>query len=123
MIMPALLVIIGSWTARARSTAIRISQRTTSRAPQPADPSWPEPVQNAWESFRQAKVTANQLRAAYEQQCAAAGLDDAATHEAWWQGLDALHNAEVAYDDYTAAWHEWHFGPETSAEHEEPEAG
>jgi hypothetical protein len=92
-------------------------------APQPADPTWPEPVQNAWESFRQAKVTANQLRAAYEQQCAAAGLDDAATHEAWWQGLDALHNAEVAYDDYTAAWHEWHFGPETSAEHEEPEAG
>jgi hypothetical protein len=89
--------------------------------PGAADTRWPKAVRTAWESYRQARVTAVQLAADYEERYAA-GPDTAETEEAFWQGINAVNDAEVAYQDYEAARDRWHVRPEVSAEPDEPEA-
>jgi hypothetical protein len=53
----------------------------------------------------------------------AAEPGEAAADDAWWQACAADHDADVAYEQFSAAWGEWRRGPEISAEPDEPEAG
>ena len=76
----------------------------------------------AWESCRQARVTAGRLIDVVGR-LPAAEPGEAAADDAWWQACAADHDADVAYEQFSAAWGEGRRGPEISAEPDEPEAG
>jgi len=87
-----------------------------------ADPRWPERVRDAWESFRQARGRASGLIDAcgrlQEEHAPGHSVAVVAQHAS-----NAIREADGAYDAYTDEWHAWQPRPETSADHEEPEAG
>ena len=96
--------------------------KTVKAPPRPADAHWPEPVRDAWEYYRQARLAADQFDIA-SRRLSATEPGRRVADEAWWQADIADHDAEVAYEHYCAVWEEWQIGPEISAAPEEPEAG
>ena len=88
----------------------------------PAEPYWPYRVQGAWESYRQARITADRLIDASDR-LPAASPGEAVADDAWWHASIADHDAEDAYEQFCAAWDNWQRGPEIPAEPAEPEAG
>jgi hypothetical protein len=88
----------------------------------PADPRWPARVRDAWESFRQARAKVSALIDAcdqlQEEQAPRHSVAVVAQHAS-----NGIREADTAYDTYTEQWHAWQLRPETSADHEESEAG
>ena len=113
------------WTGirEAEAAAYRGHDNSTAArtALQPADSGWPARVRAAWESYRQARTTADRLAEAGSRPAARQGPD--AADEAWWKARYADHDAEVAYEAFTAEWDDWQTGHELSAGPDEPEAG
>lgn len=87
-----------------------------------ADPSWPAQVRDAWESFRQARARVSGLIDAchqlQEELAPRSSVAVVAQHAS-----RAIHKADTAYDAYIEEWRTWQPRPQTSAGHEEPEAG
>jgi hypothetical protein len=111
-------------TIRQAETAARSgcgSPRAVAAALQPAHPGWPAQVRAAWESYRQATAAAGKLADAASRTAAWPGEGEADT--AWWTARYADHDADTAYEQFTATWHDWQTGPEVPAGLEEREAG
>jgi hypothetical protein len=88
----------------------------------PADPLWPPRVRATWESYRQARTTAD------ERIDAASRLPEAWRGEgeddtAWWKAHGADHDVDVAYEEFTTVWGDWQIGHDTSPGPEDHEAG
>ena len=89
----------------------------------PADPGWPAPVQDAWESYRKTREKATELINASDD-LAEAGAGITAIRDAERRAYRCVVEADDAYGWYTEARDDWQLhGPETPAGHEEPEAG
>ena len=114
------------WAVIREAEAVAPSSRDKASAAKaalpPADPSWPHRVQDAWESYRQARITADRLIDATGR-LPAPSPGERAADDAWWHANIADHDAEEAYEQFCGAWDAWQHGPEISAEHDEPEAG
>jgi hypothetical protein len=87
-----------------------------------ADPWWPGHVRATWESYRQARMTADRIIDAADR-LPATEQGEAAADDAWWHAYIADHDSDVAYEQFSAAWGDWRREPEISAEPDEPEAG
>jgi hypothetical protein len=114
------------WTAiREAESAVNAAaggRRSEATALPPAHPTWPGPVRAAWESYRQARTAADEL-IEVGNRLAEAGPDERQADTASWNASCADHDAETAYEQFTAAWDDWQFGHGMPIGPDELEAG
>lgn len=104
-----------------KAAAARYGNTDYASALQPADSDWPAQVRAAWDSCQRAQTAADELIDA--SRGPRARLGEGEDDNAWWRAYEAGHDADVAYEEFTAAWDDWQFGHEMPAGPDEPEAG